>query len=457
MTPSGPALGAAVARVLACPRCGGPLAGAAVALACNSCGVAYPPVGDVACLVPDPGLWRARWAQRADHYLTAAARRIADLNVERGADGLLRSTRERLIAIMTALSADREVIARVLAPLQGSAAQPQAPSPIPTASAPGADYEVLKFSENLFRDWAWGGAESDAALDLVRRLLGSPPHGEALGTVAVLGAGAGRLAVDVHRTLRPGVVVALDINPLPLLVAAELIRGGEVTLHEFPVGPHGKSGVALPRALRCPFPVDDTLAFVIADGLRPPLAPASVDVVVTPWFIDAADADPRVIAAAINRVLRPGGRWLNFGPLRFNGAASRQYTIDEVREIVAEGGFALDVETRESVAYFASPDSGSHRTETIFAFAAHKTAAIPAVDLPAVDPKWITDPRAPIPRLPDWEALRRSAVFTNGVIAMIDGRRSVAEIAAGLGKAWGVDAATLEDPLRAFLSRLVGG
>ncbi len=452
-------LGAAVVRALACPRCGGSLAAAVAALSCSSCGVEYPSIGDVPCVVPDPGLWRARWAQRADHYLTAVARRIAELNLERSADGLLRSTRERLIAIMAALSADRDVLAHLLAPLQGAAAQPQAPGLIPTATAPSADYEVLKFSENLFRDWVWGGAESDAALDLVRRLLGGSREigDEPLGTVAIFGTGAGRLAVDVHRTLHPAALVALDINPLPLLVAAELAAGGEVTLHEFPVGPHGKDGVALRRVLRCPFPVDDTLVFVIADGLRPPLAPASVDVVVTPWFIDAADVDPRVTAAAINRVLRPSGRWINFGPLRFNGAASRQYTIDEIREIVAEGGFAIDDETRESVAYFASPDSGSHRVETIFAFAAHKTAAIPAVDAPAVDPKWITDPRAAIPRLPDWEALRRSAVFTNGVIAMIDGRRSIAEIAAGLGKSWGVDPATLEDPLRAFLGRLVRG
>jgi hypothetical protein len=130
--------------------------------------------------------------------------------------------------------------------------------------------------------------------------------------------------------------------------------------------------------------------------------------------------------------------------------------MDEIREIVLDGGFALDLETRESVAYFASPDSGSHRVETIFGFAARKTATLP-FDLPAVDPKWITDPREPIPRLPEWEALRRSAVFTNGVIALIDGRRSIAEIAVGLGKSWGVDPATLEDPLRAFLSRLVRG
>lgn len=459
MTSSRRPLGAAVARALACPRCGGSLAGAATGAgwACAACGVAYPPVGEVPCLVPDPGLWRARWAQRIDHYLTAVARRITELNVERTGDGLLRSTRERLIAIMAALSADRDVVAQVLAPLQGTAPHPQAPSPIPTATAPSADFEVLKFSEHLFRDWVWGDAESDAALALVRGLLAAAGAAESLGTVAVFGAGAGRLAVDLHRTLHPACVVALDINPLPLLVAAELAGGGEVTLHEFPVGPHGQGGVALRRTLRCRFPVDDTLAFVLADGLRPPLAPASVDVVVTPWFIDAADVDPRVTASAINRVLRPSGRWINFGPLRFNGAASRHYTIEEVREIVSEGGFEIGKEAREAVPYFASPDSGSHRVETVFGFAARKTAAIPAVDLPAVDPKWVTDPRAAIPRLSDWEALRRSAVFTNGVISMIDGRRSIAEIAAALGKSWGVEPSTLEDPLRAFLSKLIRG
>jgi len=449
---------AAVARALACPRCGGALASAPDGWACGACAIAYPSVGDVPCLVPDPGLWRARWAQRADHYLTAAERRIAELNGERTADGLLRSTRERLIAIMAALSADREVFARLLGPLRGAAAQPQAPSPIPTATAPSADYEVLRFSENLFRDWVWGEAESDAALELVRRLLASSSEArDPLGTVAVLGAGAGRLAVDLHRTFHPGATLALDINPLPLLVAAELAAGGEVILHEFPIGPHGQGGVALRRALRCPFPVDDRLAFVIADGLRPPLPPASVDVVVTPWFIDAADVDPRVTAAAIHRVLRPGARWLNFGPLRFTGAASRQYTIEEIREIVSENGFTLGDEAREAVPYFASPDSGSHRVETIFAFVASKTGAAPATELPVVDPAWIADARVPIPRSPEWETLRRSAVFTNGVIAMIDGRRSIAEIAAALGKSWGVDPTALEDPLRAFLGRLVRG
>src|SRR5262249_33457543 len=64
-------------------------------------------------------------------------------------------------------------------------------------------YEVLKFSENLFRDWVWGEAESDAALALVRRLLDAAGAREPLGTVAGFGAGAGRLAVDLHRTGRP--------------------------------------------------------------------------------------------------------------------------------------------------------------------------------------------------------------------------------------------------------------
>src|SRR5262249_51952996 len=160
--------------------------------------------------------------------------------------------------------------------------------------------------ETLFRDWAWGEQESAAALEAVERLATDGKADAAAGTVAVFGAGAGRLAAGVHRTLGPARTVALDLNPLPLLVAdllgrrgADLrARGAPVALHESPVGPRPAADAVVPRALRCPFPAGDGLAYVLADALRPPLGPASVDVVVTPWFIDAAGADLPVIVEA---------------------------------------------------------------------------------------------------------------------------------------------------------------
>ena len=47
-------------------------------------------------------------------------------------------------------------------------------------------------------------------------------------------------------------------------------------------------------------------------------------------------------------------------------------------------------------------------------------------------------------------------MFTTGVLGLIDGTRSVADVAGELGKAWGIEPARLHDELRAFLARLPG-
>ncbi len=72
---------------------------------------------------------------------------------------------------------------------------------------------------------------------------------------------------------------------------------------------------------------------MFADALEPPFAPGTLDTVLTPWFIDAVNADLRQTLTAINRALRLGGTWLNVGPLRFDGALSSSYVMEDVREI----------------------------------------------------------------------------------------------------------------------------
>ena len=47
-------------------------------------------------------------------------------------------------------------------------------------------------------------------------------------------------------------------------------------------------------------------------------------------------------------------------------------------------------------------------------------------------------------------------MFTAGVLSMIDGQRSIVDVARDLGAAWGVEPARLQDELRAFLARLPG-
>ena len=57
---------------------------------------------------------------------------------------------------------------------------------------------------------------------------------------------------------------------------------------------------------------------------------------------------------------------------------------------------------------------------------------------------------------PGMIALGRSSMFTAGVLGMIDGSRSVEDVARELGRAWGADPTRLQDELRAFLARISG-
>jgi SAM-dependent methyltransferase/uncharacterized protein YbaR (Trm112 family) len=439
---------------LACPRCAGSLEERADSLVCGRCGVPYSFVGDIPCLVPEPGFWRARVVQRLDEYVEITTGRLAEIEHEQNLPALLPRTRARLGRIASAMKAEGRLVETMLAPMRvGALSLPPATA---FSVAPGADtLALLKCYENVFRDWAWGDAESETALRLAETLMSQGGAGRAVPRLALFGAGAGRLAADVHRALEPQQTLALDVNPLPLLIADRLVRGETLEAHEFPVAPRGDEDVAVPRQLRCPFPVRAGLTFLFADGLAPPFSPGSLDVALTPWFIDVVDADPRVTAAVIGRVLKPGGLWVNFGPLRFAGATPRLYQIEEIMDVVAASGFELCGQLREQVPYFASPQSGFHRLELVYGFAARKIAEAPAPAVPATVPAWATDPRLPVPPLSEWASIRRSAVLANGVLSMIDGQRSIADLSQALGQAWNVDPRTLEGQLQAFLLRLI--
>jgi uncharacterized protein YbaR (Trm112 family) len=454
---------------LACPRgCAG---GALVAeedggdLRCPVCGRRYPLIGRIPCLVDDPSLWRAMALARLDEYLAANEARRRALAAEAALPHLLPLTRQRLTRVADALRADHDRLPALFADMKRGAlvAPLSSVAPGPGPDQARRDLPLLKHYENLFRDWAWGDRESQRALDLVARLLPAP-----LGRVGVYGAGAGRLAVDVHRTPALGAsrTFALDVNPLPLLAADRLIAGETLELDEYPVGPVSAADAVVRQTLRCAAPPPAGFAFLFADALHPPFAAGALDSVLTYWFVDAVPVDLRVTAAAINRVLRPGGTWINAGPLHFDTALSRFYTIDEARTIVADSGFALLSDVREDLPYFDSPHSGSRRSERVFGFAARKTGEAPPIEppppgaspaIPGAIPAWVADPTLPVPPTPELAVQARSSAVTAGVLSLVDGRRSIADIARQLGQSWGVEPEGLVNQLRALLARIAGG
>ena len=200
----------------------------------------------------------------------------------------------------------------------------------------------------------------------------------------------------------------------------------------------------------------DGFQLVFGNGLHPPIPPGSLDAVVTSWFIDIAQADLRQTAAAINRVLKPGGVWVSLGPLRFQAALARAYRIEEVLEIVEGSGFTLASHDRHDVPYFDSPVSGSRRIETAFRFAAKKTDEAPEIEIPSTIPPWVANVLAPIPITPGLISVGRTAMLTSGLMSLIDGERSMVDVARALGAEWGVEPGRLQDELRAFLVKLPG-
>jgi SAM-dependent methyltransferase len=361
---------------------------------------------------------------------------------------LLPRTRQRLGRMAAGLEQQLEAITALFSPLDLDADLLPSTA-IPSRPEPGPQVPVLEYYEHVFRDWVWGERECAEALALV-----GPAIPARLPRVAIYGAGAGRLAVEVHQSREPVRTYALDVNPLPFLIVDRLLAGEELALPEFPVDPNSAEEVVIPRRLKLPFAVRDGLSLLFADALSPPFEAGSLDAVVTSWFIDIVRTDLRQTAAAINRVLRPGGSWINLGPLRFRTVASRAYTIEEALEIARLGCFEVELNDRHDIPYLDSPVSGSRRNETVFRFVARKTGEAPPVEIPDPVPPWVANTLAPIPITPALVALGRTSMFTSGVLSMIDGTRSITDVARALGAAWGVDPARLHEELRVFLARL---
>src|SRR5690606_23055437 len=115
-------------------------------------------------------------------------------------------------------------------------------------------------------------------------------------------------------------VIALDINPLPFLVTQQLRRGKTLELWELPGQPRKSTWAAVQRTIHPPGPSPANLQLIFADALQPPFAAASFDTIVTPWFIDQVPQNISTFLPTLTALLKPGGSWLNQGPLIYDPA-----------------------------------------------------------------------------------------------------------------------------------------
>lgn len=411
--------------LLACPRCDNALTPTAGGHACNGCKVEFPKVAGIPFLFAEPaaalGEWRSRWhaeLQRLD-------REAIELDTALAQSGLRPATRQRLELLRHATRDHAERLNALLEPLELTELTAGIETYLALRTRLPTDQGLHTYYPNAHRDWCWGARENDAAAELVGDMLDPP-----LGRMLVLGAGAGRLAYDLHRRGSPDMTVALDFNPLFMLLAQRLVRGETVEMWEFPLAPLGTEDHARLRLLQAPEPVDSNFVCVIADALRPPFKRNCFDTIITPWLIDIVPEDLAPQAARINQLLSDDGQWINFGSLAFEHPdPARRYGLDEVIEIIHDQGFAHPRIDETRIPYMSSPASRHGRSESVVTIAAKKTGKAPKVPRYEALPDWLVKGDTPVPLTDSFRMQTMSTRIHAFVMSMIDGKRSLQDMA----------------------------
>jgi SAM-dependent methyltransferase len=316
----------------------------------------------------------ALWRRQLALLVTSGATTRAGLEEAAAAAELTPSGAARLAAMARAVGAQVEDFVALLGPALGG------PLDEPASGLPRG---VVEYSGFLFRDWGWPEAEADpdtgsgenaAACDAVRAVAEGP-----LGRVLVVGAGACRLAYDLHRAGGATETAVVDIDPYLFVPAEAVVRGRTPRLTEASLNVVDASRASAAWTLRAPAgPLgDDVFHFFLANGLDPPFVDGSFDAVVTPWFIDRVPPDLPAFLARLARLLRPGGRWLNHGPLLYapETPLARRYAQAELVELAARAGFRVGAVRAASRPHLVSPVTGSGKVERVLSFCAVRAPA----------------------------------------------------------------------------------
>jgi len=333
-------------------------------IACSACLLSYPRVAGIPVLLPNAEEHVALWRRQLALLDQSGQRTVAALKNVGGEARLTEATRARLSALAQAVTDQVDDITRILRPALAGAT---------TGTGGGLPRGIVEYIGYLYRDWAWpavGYCENEQAVAELGRLL----DGRKLGRLLVLGAGACGLAYELH--LRHGAheTVAIDIDPYLLVIGERVVRGESFRLTEASHRWIEASEVSRHWQLKAGSRPLDPEAFrcVFADGVAPPFAHESFDTVVTSWFIDQVPRDVPAFFGTLRQLLRPGGRWLNQGPLVYPERTpfDRRYSREELFDLARAAGLAVDDWSRASQRYLCSPLTGNGKIESVLSFVA---------------------------------------------------------------------------------------
>jgi uncharacterized protein YbaR (Trm112 family) len=440
-------------QLLACPRCDKtPLTPHGGSFRCDACKVDFPAIDGIPWLFAEPDASLGEWRGRLHFALQQLSHDAGKLDRELEDDELRSLTRRRLERYRKALESHRRSLQKLLQPVDVQASQGSRETYLALRTRLPVDQGLNTYYANVHRDWSWGDEENAASLKQVRSVLNDSAE---LGNVLVLGAGAGRLAYDLHMQMGTITTVATDFNPLLLLIAKAVTSGDRLKLHEFPIAPKSLEDDAILRTLEAPEVIREGFHLVLADVLRPPFAAGRFDTVLTPWLIDIVTEDLPVFARRINQLLVPDGRWINFGSLAFSDPSrARRYSPEETRAIVAEAGFSDPYVAEATIPYMCSPASRHGRRECVFTFSAYKERDGGRPDRHRALPDWLVTGKEPVPLSPSFRSQAMTTQIYAFMMSLIDGRRSIKDMAVILEKQKLMTREEAEPAIRSFLTRM---
>ena len=439
--------------LLACPRCDkAPLEASDDQFHCKACKVDFPSIDGIPWMFAEPQAALGEWRGRLQFALQQLSHEIAGLEQELKSNEMAALARRRVERYKKCVESHRRKLQKLLRPVELQSLQGNFESYLALRTRLPSDQGLNTYYANIHRDWAWGDEENEASLKQIQAVL----HDHAdLGDVLVLGAGAGRLAYDVHTTTECKSTVALDFNPLLLLVAKAVTQGNKLNLYEFPIAPLALEDDAVLRKLAAPAAAGDNFHVVLGDALRPPFPEKIFDTVITPWLIDIISEDLPVLAARVNRLLKKDGRWVNFGSLAFSSPRKAEcYSPEEVKAIVAENGFSDPYVSQATIPYMCSPASRHGRQERVFTFSAYKERNASKPERHKALPDWIVTGNDPVPLSPSFRQQAMTTQIYSFIMSLIDGKRSIKDMAAVLESQKLMTKTEAEPAIRSFLTKM---
>lgn len=415
--------------LLRCPNCGGHVEKVrAGEIECAGCKTDFFSLGTTVCMFPAGRHQKTLWEHQAAVMQASGDHSLSYIQEAMSRYDLTSSTRQRLLDNHHALELSQNT---TLALLRDVGIRAQFNEQMKHVD-PG---NLTEYWDLILQDWAWDRClnseytanENTAARDRILSVAKSQPQPKKL---LVLGAGAARLSWDLHCHLNPECTIALDSNPLMLSVAERLIKQQQpLVLGEFKKFPQ------LDRVSTIRWQVDPVADLeghrhswfsLAANAWRVPLQLHSFDMIITPWFIDVNGGDMRDTIALISRLLKPGGEWLNMGPLLFsrNLPLQLKYQASEIKEYIDLAGFTLEKERVDRVSCLASPLEVRRRYEQLWTFSA-TAPVVPGLAAPA-NAAWLIMHHLPVPR-DAYIPLERNPVV-DAILSLIDGQRSINDI-----------------------------